>query len=59
MPDDKGKVSAYWSMSFAARQAVGEDAFFETLRQGHKLGSDIGVDVSSFEKEIEAPREKE
>jgi tetratricopeptide (TPR) repeat protein len=58
MPDNKEKVSAYWSMSFAARHAVGEDAFFETLSQGHKLGSDIGVDVSDFEKEIDAPREK-
>jgi tetratricopeptide (TPR) repeat protein len=58
MPDDRKKVSAYWSMSFAARHAVGEEAFFETLSQGHKLGSDLGVDVSDFEKEIDAPREK-
>jgi tetratricopeptide (TPR) repeat protein len=57
LPDDKHKVSAYWSMSFAARHAVGEDAFFGTLSQGHKLGSDLGVDVSSFEKEISNPRE--
>lgn len=58
LPDGEDKVSAYWSMSFAARQAVGEEAFFETLRQGHKLGSDLGIDVSSFEKEIAEPREK-
>jgi len=58
LPDSKEKVSAYWSMSFAARYALGEDAFFETLSQGHKLGSELGLDVSSFEKEIDAPRER-
>ena len=58
LPDTKEKVSAYWSMSFAARHAAGEDAFFETLSQGHKLGSDLGLNVSSFEKEIAEPREK-
>ena len=59
LPDNKEKVNAYWSMSFAARHAVGEDKFFEILSEGHKLGTELGINVSHFEKEIYNPREKD
>ena len=56
LPDGREKVSAYWSMAFALREVQGEEAFLDTLSAGHGLGSAIGVDVNSFEKELVHPR---
>jgi len=56
LPDSREKVSAYWSMAFALREVQGEDAFLNTLSAGYGLGSAIGVDVNSFEKELDHPR---
>lgn len=58
MPDGEDKVDAYWSMAFALRETTGERAFFDALGRGHKLGLDLGLNVSHFEKEIAEPREK-